>query len=161
MGAAAAGFRVAQICNLLFRRIASCWASAVRGALRISDALPIANRRYSRLQVCATLKPGSPSPDAGTDLIGSWRWLAPVLGCLLVLAGVFNPRDREGANLTAANTNNLLAVLATQRTYAAYVTAGFHSRQNAVGADTFEWTNGQGLPSSVAPFSAHNTNSLR
>ena len=98
--------------------------------------------------------------DAAADLIVTWRWLTPVLGCLLILAGVFNSRDRESATLTAADTNNLLAVLTTQRTYAAYVTAGFHSRQNAVGSDTFEWTNSQGLPSSVGSFSPFNTNSL-
>src|SRR6187200_2323874 len=45
---------VAQICNLLYRRIAFCgtWASA--RALELSDALPITNRRYGRLQICAT-----------------------------------------------------------------------------------------------------------
>jgi len=95
---------------------------------------------------------------AGADLIGSWQWLAPVPGCLLVLGGIFNPRDRELAHLSVSDTNNLLAVLTAQRTYAAYVSAGFHTRQNAVGSDTFEWTNSQGLPSSVAPFSTYNTN---
>jgi len=44
----------AQISNLLSRRIASCGAPAGWGALRVADALPIANRRYRRVQLCAT-----------------------------------------------------------------------------------------------------------
>ena len=46
---------VAQICNLPYRRIAFSDASARASALVLSDALPIANRRYSRLPICATL----------------------------------------------------------------------------------------------------------
>jgi hypothetical protein len=47
-------FSVAQICNLPYRRIAFCGASASASALELSDALPITNRRYGRLQICAT-----------------------------------------------------------------------------------------------------------
>ena len=39
---------VAQIFNLLYRRFATCRAP------QAFDALPISNRRYSRLQICAT-----------------------------------------------------------------------------------------------------------
>src|SRR6185503_1534666 len=46
---------VAQICNLQYRRIAFCGMSASAGALELSDALPITNRRYGRLQICTTL----------------------------------------------------------------------------------------------------------
>jgi prepilin-type N-terminal cleavage/methylation domain-containing protein len=48
------GKAVAQICNLLYRRIAFCGAPASPRALELSDALPITNRRYGRLQICAT-----------------------------------------------------------------------------------------------------------
>ena len=48
------GLFVAQICNLLYRRITSCWASVKSRALRIANGQPIANRRYSRVQLCAT-----------------------------------------------------------------------------------------------------------
>ena len=47
-------FSVAQICNLLHRRIALCGTPASASALELSDALPITNRRYGRLQICAT-----------------------------------------------------------------------------------------------------------
>src|SRR5437773_1997041 len=47
-------FSVAQICNLLYRRISFCGTSASASALELSDTLPITNRRYGRLQICAT-----------------------------------------------------------------------------------------------------------
>jgi hypothetical protein len=60
-------FSVAQICNLLYRRIAFCGTSASPGAFELSDALPIINRRYGRLQICATkprCAPNTYSPEA-------------------------------------------------------------------------------------------------
>ena len=47
-------FGVAQICNLLYRRIAFCGTMVSASGLELSDALPITNRRYGRLQICAT-----------------------------------------------------------------------------------------------------------
>jgi hypothetical protein len=38
----------------LYRRIAFCPASAGASAPELLDALPITNRRYGRLQICAT-----------------------------------------------------------------------------------------------------------
>jgi len=40
---------VAQICNLLYRRIGFCATSANASALELADALPIANLRYDTL----------------------------------------------------------------------------------------------------------------
>src|SRR5439155_11734237 len=50
---------VAQICNLLYRRFATCWPLPIRLGLEASAALTITNRRYSRLQICATPKMSS------------------------------------------------------------------------------------------------------
>ena len=38
----------------LYRKIAFCGRSASASALELLDALPITNRRYGRLQICAT-----------------------------------------------------------------------------------------------------------
>jgi len=46
--------RVAQICNLLYPRIAFGRSSESRLPARISPRVQIANLRYSRLQICAT-----------------------------------------------------------------------------------------------------------
>src|SRR5258708_7493241 len=50
---------VAQIFNLLYRRLAACWPHDLEvfgnsGRDFRSDALPITNRRYGRLKICAT-----------------------------------------------------------------------------------------------------------
>jgi hypothetical protein len=56
-GGGLVGFlNVAQIGNLPFRRIASCGASARSRTADLADVLPITNRRYGRLPVCATTK---------------------------------------------------------------------------------------------------------
>ncbi len=91
------------------------------------------------------------------DWVGPWRWLAPALGCLLVVASIFNPREGEMTGLAGNATNNLLAAWASNQSYTAYFMAGFHSRQNTLG-DTLEWTNAQGSFSSVASFSAFKSN---
>jgi alpha-glucosidase/alpha-D-xyloside xylohydrolase len=50
----ARGPYVAQICNLLYRRIAFCVTSQISSAPKNSIARQISNLRYSRLQICAT-----------------------------------------------------------------------------------------------------------
>src|SRR3989442_12228656 len=51
---------VAQVSNLLYRRASSLGVARGLGALTAVHALPIGNRRYSRLETCATL-PNHPS----------------------------------------------------------------------------------------------------
>ena len=46
---------VAQTWSLLYRRVALCQTSGNHDAWDRSDALPITNRRYSRLKICATV----------------------------------------------------------------------------------------------------------
>jgi hypothetical protein len=56
----------AQIFNLPYRRIGFCGAFELSRAFRIINALPIANRRYGRFQICATALAGSWSA------VGEW-----------------------------------------------------------------------------------------
>jgi hypothetical protein len=63
--------RVAQICNLPYRRIAFCGARAGSTRQQVSSALPITNRRYSRLQICATI-PGQPHAGRMNTLVDLW-----------------------------------------------------------------------------------------
>jgi hypothetical protein len=53
----ARGKGVAQISNLLYRRIPFCRARADLPWRHLSRALPIRNRRYGRLEICATQLP--------------------------------------------------------------------------------------------------------
>src|SRR5438876_3799142 len=55
---------VAQIFNLLYRRIAFCRPAVLSKPRVQGDSLPIANRRYSRLKICATSRV--------TDLLLPW-----------------------------------------------------------------------------------------
>src|SRR6185436_13024340 len=45
---------VAQVSNLLYRRLPACRPSDLIQDLRACNALPIGNRRYGRLESCAT-----------------------------------------------------------------------------------------------------------
>ena len=45
---------VAQVSNLLYRRLPACRRRLVPSPLEGSDSLPIGNRRNSRLETCAT-----------------------------------------------------------------------------------------------------------
>jgi len=49
-------FSVAQIFNLPYRGMAFRRGSTGSRALELAEALPIANRRYGRVQLCATAK---------------------------------------------------------------------------------------------------------
>jgi len=47
---------VAQVSNLLYRSASSLRARQVFTETKAGDALPIGNRRYSRLETCATFQ---------------------------------------------------------------------------------------------------------
>jgi hypothetical protein len=47
-------YHVAQISNLLYRRIPFCRAQGGSQRQQVIWGLPIGNRRYSRLEICAT-----------------------------------------------------------------------------------------------------------
>ena len=55
---------VAQTCSLQYRRFITCGASAKSKALGVGGTLPIRNRRYGRLKICATVN----TSDAGSTL---------------------------------------------------------------------------------------------
>ena len=97
--------------------------------------------------------------SAGT-LTVRWRWLAPALGCLMLLSVTFNPRNSQMAYLAATGTNTLLEVLGGDPKSAAYLIAGFHSDRNGPPSETFPWTNGQRFLSSMGSFPLAKTNSL-
>src|SRR5437867_5548239 len=53
-------FLVAQICNLLYRRIVFCGGLGRVSRWVTPNGQPIANRRYGRVQLCATLVAAAP-----------------------------------------------------------------------------------------------------
>jgi hypothetical protein len=91
---------------------------------------------------------------------GSWRWLAPALGCLLLVSTLSGTRNNRMAYLAVTSTNNLLDLFINNRSYAAYIVPGFHSDRNALKRESFEWTSGRGSISSMGSFPLMITNSL-
>src|SRR5258705_8229379 len=82
---------VAQIGNLLYRRIAFCGAVKSAHALELSDALPIANRRYGRLQICATRPRRAPNAyrgERGFQGVGSLGFTLIELLVVIVIIGI-------------------------------------------------------------------------
>ena len=75
---------VAQTASLPYRRIAFCGPPPGSGALDLSDALPIANRRYGRLKICAT-NAGSRKNSHAFTLLEVLLAVAIAVGMLAVL----------------------------------------------------------------------------
>src|SRR5205814_3393650 len=77
----AAAVFVAQTASLLFRRMSSCSTAPWRERLNSANALPIDNRRYSRLSICPTLLRYVQPPK-------HWKLFCP----LLLLHGTIKPQ---------------------------------------------------------------------
>lgn len=68
-----------------------------------------------------------------------FRWLAPATAALVLLALLANPRE---GGMARAGTNSVLFAVASNY-------PSVHSQHNGPPSDTFEWTNGNGFPSSI------------
>jgi hypothetical protein len=77
---------------------------------------------------------------------GRWGWLAPVMGCFLVLMVVSGSRSNQLSGWSGASKTDWLEAVANHQSYAAYAAAGFHSEQNSLRQDPIEWTNEARLP---------------
>lgn len=88
-----------------------------------------------------------------------WAWLAPVMGCFLVLM-VLSGRGGHLSYLSPRRSTNWLAMVASNQSYAAYIVADFHSEQNGLQKEPIEMSLGQPTSERVRPFSPANTNSL-
>ena len=96
------------------------------------------------------------SPEA--QFGGRWAWLAPVMGCFLVMVVVSHSRTGHGE--LSATPTNWLAAVASNQIYAAYIAGSFHSEQNALKKDLIAWTNGPRDSGEVRSFPLGRTNSL-
>ena len=78
----AVGRAVAQTCSLLYRRFVTCGSPAESRVLGLSGALPITNRRYGRLKICATVNRYRALPDHLNEWsTGSWKHAAQAVAC--------------------------------------------------------------------------------
>ncbi len=97
----------------------------------------------------------SPSP-----FNGRWAWLAPAMGCFLMLMVISGTRSNQIGTFSSTRTTNWLATIASYPSYAPYIAAGFHSEQNSLQKDPIEWTNGARIPNESSPVLRVATNSL-
>jgi hypothetical protein len=80
-------------------------------------------------------------PDATLVLGSRWAWLAPVMGCFLMLMVVSGTRNSQLEYLAGGQHTDWVSAVVRDQTYAAYVAAGFHSEQNALQKEPIAWTN--------------------
>ena len=89
-----------------------------------------------------------------------WNWLAPATGCLLLLALTFGRPGNNWQRLAGPDAGPIVAITLSNQSLAAYFPGSFPREQNAVPADTFEWTNNSRSPSSIPSFPLSKTNHL-
>ena len=78
-------------------------------------------------------------------LVGS---LAPATACLLLTISVF----KNGNAGVSLRHEPMIAMILSNQNYAAYASDNFREAQNNLSSVTFEWTNHNVFPSSMAPF---------
>ena len=91
---------------------------------------------------------------------GGWAWLAPVMGCFLIVMVLSGSRTAQLGYAGAAVNTNWLEAVARNQGYASYAAAGFHSEQNSLQKDPIEWTNTPRMSGEVKSFPLNKTNSL-
>ncbi len=107
----------------------------------------------------ARLFPGTdPIPETPLVFGGRWAWLAPVMGCFLVMMVLSESRSNQLGYMAGRSNTDWLAAVARDQSYAAYAAAGFHSEQNALQKDPIEWTNAPRLPDEVDSVNLPKTN---
>jgi ABC-type Fe3+ transport system permease subunit/DNA-binding beta-propeller fold protein YncE len=121
------GEAVAQIVNLLYRRLATCiricLPSRVRSGARASlGALPIGNRRYSRLTICATL-------SAAARVTGWLLWLPFLVPGVLLGIGLIALFNRPGFFAFYQSVGIVLLAFVVR-----YLALGWNSAAHAVQA---------------------------
>jgi hypothetical protein len=104
-------------------------------------------------------------PESGLSEVlspfgGRWTWLAPVMGCFLVMMVISGTRSYELGYLSARPRTDWLSAVTSNQSYAAYIASAFHSEQNSLQKDPIEWTNGPRTSREVGPVLLAKTNSL-
>jgi hypothetical protein len=79
-----------------------------------------------------------------------FRWLAPVTAASVVLCVLMTQRNGP-SNSLATPSNTMIAAALSNQLAAGWVSGSLAHEQNALPAETFEWTNGNGSSSSNGP----------
>ena len=79
-------------------------------------------------------------------------WFAPAAAALAIFCVLFAQRNNPAPS-TPARSGAVMAMVFSNQSAAACLTATFHSAQNALPAETLEWTNTRSFNSSTNPLS--------
>jgi len=79
-----------------------------------------------------------------------FRWLAPVTAAFVVLCVLMTQRNGP-SNSLATPSNTMIAAALSNQLAAGWLPGSLSREQNALPSETFEWTNGNGWPSSNGP----------
>jgi hypothetical protein len=69
------------------------------------------------------------------------RWLAPAAVALVMMCVMFNQRNNPAFS-GSSSSGSMVALIMSNQSVAAYLPSSFQPEQNALPAETFEWTNG-------------------
>ena len=75
-------------------------------------------------------------------------WLAPATAAVLLIAVLFSQRNTEAIS-GAASSSGMVAMIMSNQSAPAYLPGSFKTDHNTLTAETFEWTNGSRLSSSI------------
>jgi len=89
--------------------------------------------------------------DAPTPF--GFQWLVPATAALLFVGLVFNQRNSSAISGSSSSTP-MVAMIMSNQSAAAYLPGSFTRDQNILSADTFDWTNGSSLTSSISSLSS-------
>ena len=90
-----------------------------------------------------------PTAPPRTPALG-FRWLAPVTAAFVVLCVLMTQRNGPSSSLSTPS-NALIAAALSNQLAAGWLPGSMSREQNALPAETFEWTNGNGWSSSNGP----------
>ena len=69
------------------------------------------------------------------------RWLAPAAVASMLMCVMFNQRNNPAFS-GSSSSGSMVAMIMSNQSVAAYLPSSFQPEQNALPAETFEWTNG-------------------
>lgn len=90
-------------------------------------------------------------PISRPKTVVGFRWLAPVTAAFIVLCVLMTQHNGPSSSLVSP-ANTLIAAALSNQLDAGWLPGTFAREQNALPAETFEWTNGNGRSSSNGPF---------
>src|SRR5215831_4524121 len=90
-----------------------------------------------------------PKPLTNSTGLG-FRWLAPVTAAFVVLCVLMTQRNGP-SNSLATPSNTMIAAALSNQLAAGWLPGSLTREQNALPAETLEWTNGNGWSSSNGP----------